>query len=325
MEVENVSDKPIFWECRSEFTLNIVAAGSRYGDSSGWAGKAPSFQVSLGQGVREATPAETLAHFGASLPSHYWLEPGARMGITTRYPWPVSKVPPRVRFPWPVSEVQPARIEGYLLRKNPHGRYLARNEGVILCPPLVLDVVDSYVAAPPWGEAPATQDIDAMVRDVLYETYDIGTAGWSPMTGTLFVERFLELIQKQPPGQKLFAIAANGTDAQKKALLESVKRMCNIYLNELPEFQLDPNVPWQATVVHSPGVMVYPPLLLQLEDDPAQTLDIVTRMYLRMQDARAKHRRARGAREYIGWGTSDTGPPVQTTGNRRAAKGVAGT
>jgi hypothetical protein len=127
------------------------------------------------------------------------------------------------------------------------------------------------------------------------------------MTGTLFLERFLELVQKQPPGQKLFAIAADGTYAQKKALLESVKRTCNIYLNELREYQLDPNVPWRATVVHSPGVMVYPPLLLQLEDDPARTLDIVTRMYLRLQDARAKHRRARGAREDIGWSTSDTG------------------
>ncbi|MHC4334421.1 MAG: DUF4943 family protein, partial [Planctomycetota bacterium] len=163
------------------------------------------------------------------------------------------------------------------------------------------------IEKPAWGEAFTTEDIEAMVRSVLYETYDIGTAGWSPMTGALFVERFLEFMQKRLPGQKLFAIAANGTDAQKEALLESVKRMCNIYLNELPEFQLDPNVPWQATVVHSPGVMVYPPLLLQLEDDPARTLDIVTRMYLRMQDAGAKYRRARGVREYIGWGTSDGG------------------
>ena len=158
-----------------------------------------------------------------------------------------------------------------------------------------------------WGEAVRTEDIDATVRDVLYETYDIGTTMWSPMTGRLFAERLLDLMQKQAPAQKLFAIAASGTDAQKKALLESVKRMCEVYLNKLPDFESDPDVPWRATVVHSPGVMVYPPLLLQLEDDPAQTLDIVTRMYLRGQDARAKFRRARGAREHIGWGTSDTG------------------
>lgn len=138
------------------------------------------------------------------------------------------------------------------------------------------------------------------VRNLLYETYDIGTAGLSPLSGMLIVERLLEIMQKEPRGQKLFAIAVRGTDAQKEALLKSVKRMCNVYLNELPEFQSDPDVPWQASVIHSPGVMAYPPLLLQLEDDPAQTLDIVTRMYLRIQQARREYFQAKGMHRDIG-------------------------
>jgi hypothetical protein len=168
------------------------------------------------------------------------------------------------------------------------------------------DETNRSSVSPP-REVSVTEDIDGMVRDVLYGTYDIGTAAWSPMRAADRLERLLEVMQKEPKIQALFAVAARGTDAQKKALLQSVKRMCNVYLNGLPEFQSDTDAPWQPTVINSPGVMAYPPLLLQLEDDPGETLDMVTQMYLRMQDAYANYFRAKGTHEHIGWGTSDEG------------------
>jgi len=133
MEVENVSAKPIFWECRDGFTWHIIEPGSP-GTT-----RAARFQVSLGRGAREATPDEIQEHFATGLSGYYCLERKACMTISTTYPWPLSKA-------------GPARIEGYLMRKNPHASDYPYPEGLILCPPLVLDVVESAADTHRWGE-----------------------------------------------------------------------------------------------------------------------------------------------------------------------------
>jgi hypothetical protein len=128
MEVENVSVKRIFWECLDDFGLAIVEPGS-----AGRSVRILRFKVRFGEGAREATASETRKHFQSALPGHYCLEPRARMALTSRYPWPLTKA-------------GPTKVEGYLFRENPlQGRDFPYPERLILCPPLVLEVVDQDV------------------------------------------------------------------------------------------------------------------------------------------------------------------------------------
>jgi len=124
MEVENVSGKRIFWECLDDFGLAVVEPGS-----AGRSVRILRFKVKFKQGAREATASETLKHFQSALHGHYCLEPGARMALTSKYPWPLLKA-------------GPTKVEGYLFRENPlQGRDFIYPEGIILCPPLVVEVV----------------------------------------------------------------------------------------------------------------------------------------------------------------------------------------
>jgi protein MpaA len=124
MEVENVSDKQIFWECLDDCGLAVIEPGS-----AGRSIRLLRFKVRFKHGVRQATATETRKHFQSALPGHYCLEPGARMALTSRYPWPLAKA-------------GPTKVEGYLFRENPlQGRDFPYPEGLILCPPLVVEVV----------------------------------------------------------------------------------------------------------------------------------------------------------------------------------------
>jgi protein MpaA len=124
MEVENVSGKRIFWECLDDCGLAVIEPGS-----AGRSVRLLRFKVRFKHRVRQATPAETRKHFQSALPGHYCLEPGARMALISSYPWPLAKA-------------GPTRIEGHLFRENPlQGRDFPYPEGIILCPPLVVEVV----------------------------------------------------------------------------------------------------------------------------------------------------------------------------------------
>jgi beta-lactamase regulating signal transducer with metallopeptidase domain len=130
MEIENVSDKEIFWQCR-EGTWLIrhpqAAPGTPIGIS-------PRFEVELGAGVREATREEAQErHEGSgSAIGYYVLEAGAKMIITAAYPYPLV-------------ESGPVEVGGFLHRENPGGGgayfrgLVLRN--VMTCPPLVLEIV----------------------------------------------------------------------------------------------------------------------------------------------------------------------------------------
>jgi protein MpaA len=125
MELENVSDKRIFWECLDDFGLAVIKPGS-----VGRSLRMVTFKVRFKQGARKATAGETKKHFQSTSAGHYCLEPRARMALTGRYPWPLMKA-------------GPTKVEGHLFRENPlQGRDFPYPEGLILCPPLVLQVVE---------------------------------------------------------------------------------------------------------------------------------------------------------------------------------------
>ncbi|MHC4388624.1 MAG: M56 family metallopeptidase, partial [Planctomycetota bacterium] len=130
MEVENVSDESIFWQCR-EGTWLIRHPQAAPGTP---AGTSPRFELSLGEGVREATTEEAQRHHegAGSAIGYYVLGPGAKIAITAPYPYPLV-------------ESGLVEVEGFLHRENPGGGgayfqgQVLRN--VMTCPPLVLEVV----------------------------------------------------------------------------------------------------------------------------------------------------------------------------------------
>jgi hypothetical protein len=126
---------------------------------------------------------------------------------------------------------------------------------------------------------PEKAGIAEKVRNLFYKT-NIGDIAASPALDMGI--RYVSGLEKSPEVKTLCEIARNGSEAEKKELLESLVRMCNVYLNELPLYRNDANAPWQPSVM-SPGGGIAVPYILSIADKDAATMDLVVRMFLRMQ------------------------------------------
>jgi len=163
LEVENVSDNPIIWQCRSEHTWRIYPRGSEGKGEGVYRGTySPKFRVVPGEGVRLAGVDEARRnHEGAgSAVGYYRLGPGARMRLISEYLWVLPKA----------GQV---KVDGYLNRRNPGGggaypaEMVLRNR--ISCPALVLEVTAGDPAAERAYEVVWSAPVDGLQAGIKYE------------------------------------------------------------------------------------------------------------------------------------------------------------
>jgi prepilin-type processing-associated H-X9-DG protein len=163
LEVENVSDNQIIWQCRSEHTWRIYPRGSEGKGEGVYRGTySPKFRVVPGEGVRLAGVDEARRnHEGAgSAVGYYRLGPRARMRLISEYLWVLT-------------EAGQVKIDGYLNRRNPGGggaypaEMLLRNR--IICPALVLEVTAGDPAAEHAYEVVWSEPVGGLQAGIKYE------------------------------------------------------------------------------------------------------------------------------------------------------------
>jgi hypothetical protein len=84
--------------------------------------------------------------------------------------------------------------------------------------------------------------------------------------------------------RSLIKLAVEGSDSDRRALLDHLRTMCRAYVEELPLLGGDPNAPWKPSVRFPGGGKAFPYLLTYVDTD-ATTLPLLVEMYLRMQEA----------------------------------------
>jgi len=119
------------------------------------------------------------------------------------------------------------------------------------------------------------------VRNLLYKTHWVG----DPLMESDFASgsRYISTLEDNPRVKSLVKLATDGSDSEKKELLDNLTKMCRVYLEELPLLG-DPNAPWEPTVRCPGGGKAFPYLLTHVDED-GSTLGLLARMYLRMQKA----------------------------------------
>ena len=87
--------------------------------------------------------------------------------------------------------------------------------------------------------------------------------------------------------KKILEIAENGSEWERKELLEYVKEMCTLLMNdEVPDKEGD--YTWNGMKVSlksfAMGTTAYPLLLIHLDDD-ASSMELLVKIYMRIQEA----------------------------------------
>jgi len=130
MELQNVSDTTVYWECRKEVTWRVRRSGS----ASGYA--TPHFEVSFQSGSRPATVGEVRIHLNVRsgraaadtvARGFYAIAPGTGMTLTADFPW---KLPSRGTI----------ELDGHLSRYYQLGWNLDLRQVTVTCPTLKIQV-----------------------------------------------------------------------------------------------------------------------------------------------------------------------------------------
>ncbi len=130
----------------------------------------------------------------------------------------------------------------------------------------------------------AKETIEECVRNLLEKTLMLGSPA---IIYAMQPERYIEDLQKNPRVRKLLRIATRGSASDKELLLETIKRMCRVYLEELPDCT-GPGEPWKPSACFAEGVWGYVYLLTVL-DETGETLPLILSMRDRHHSARRNH------------------------------------
>ena len=200
VEVQNVSDKPILWECESE----SVWGGMHVAGIVDWP-SAPKFRVKPGKRARLATAGEVRQRFSAGRPGlkdedpmggYYHILPGGKITLVGTLPRPLDK---------------PGRYhaECMVFRRSPFGSHARGFENHMTCVPIVLAVVDAAGNVPDadpttWPAGPWGQKVEGMqIRLVADKSFlnpgrnphlSVDARNFGKRAMRLFAERSFDLV-----------------------------------------------------------------------------------------------------------------------------------